>query len=153
MQDGILMPFSVFHHSSYVNYMYNFILCYQFYYASQVNNYFYYRILLWYTGSMKEKIDSYCGLSCEACEFKTKMNCGGCVATSGRPFWYSEGSTCAVAECFKEKQASAGSLSFCGECAGFPCKTLQEYSNDPEHGDTPRGARIERCKKLKKEYL
>jgi hypothetical protein len=98
---------------------------------------------------MKEEIDSYCGLSCEACEFKTKMNCGGCVATNGKPFWYSAGSTCAVAECVKGKQAAGGSLSFCGECSGFPCKTLQGYSDDPEHGDKPAGTRVERCKKLK----
>jgi hypothetical protein len=102
---------------------------------------------------MKEKIDSYCGLSCEACEFKTKMNCGGCIATDGKPFWYSSGSTCAVAECVKGKQASGGGLTFCGECAGFPCETLQRYSNDTEHGDTPAGARIERCRKLKAEKV
>jgi len=98
---------------------------------------------------MKEQIDSYCGLSCEACEFKTGKNCGGCAATSGKPFWYTGSCTCAVAECVKAKQQAGGSLTFCGECADFPCATLKAYSNDAGHGDTPPGARLERCMKLK----
>lgn len=89
---------------------------------------------------MKEKIDTYCGLSCETCEFKEKFNCGGCIATKGNPFHGS----CRVAQCAKSKNRR-----FCGECAEFPCELLQSYSNDEENGDKPKGARIERCKELK----
>ena len=31
----------------------------------------------------------------------------------------------------------------------IPCKLPTQYSCDPEHGDTPKGARIEQCKKWK----
>jgi hypothetical protein len=108
---------------------------------------------LWYTGSMKEKIDSYCGLSCEDCEFKTKMSCAGCIASEGMPFWADDENKCAAAECVKTKRQAGGGLTFCGECAAFPCQTLKDYSNDPEHGDKPAGARIDRCRKLKSEKV
>lgn len=51
---------------------------------------------------------------------------------------------CKIAECNKKRQ-----IRFCGECGDFPCDTLVQYSNDEEHGDNPKGARIERCKSLK----
>ena len=35
----------------------------------------------------------------------------------------------------------------CGECPDIPCELLTQYSCDPEHGDTPHGARIEQCKR------
>jgi len=35
----------------------------------------------------------------------------------------------------------------CGECPEFPCRLLQDFSSDPEHGDTPPGARIEQCRR------
>jgi hypothetical protein len=38
---------------------------------------------------------------------------------------------------------------FCGECEEFPCKLLNDYSCDPEHGDNPAGARIENCRKVR----
>lgn len=90
---------------------------------------------------MKEIIDTYCGLSCKECEYREKNNCKGCIATKGKPFH----GECKVAECAKNKR-----VGFCGECADFPCKTIEDYSNDEEHGDNPKGARIERCKQLKK---
>lgn len=81
---------------------------------------------------MGVRIDSYCGLSCENCEFREKMNCGGCIATGGRPFH----GHCDVAACAVGKKRP-----FCGDCAEFPCETLKAYSFDPVHGDN--GARIE----------
>ena len=33
------------------------------------------------------------------------------------------------------------------ECSDIPCELLMQYSCDPEHGDTPQGARIEQCKR------
>lgn len=89
---------------------------------------------------MKEVIDTYCGLSCATCDYKEASGCKGCIATEGHPF-YGE---CKIAECNKKKQ-----IRFCGECGDFPCDILVQYSNDEEHGDNPKGARIERCKNLK----
>ncbi len=88
---------------------------------------------------MKEKIETYCGLSCESCEFRVSMNCGGCIATQGKPFH----GKCDVAECAVSKKRG-----FCAECAEFPCELLKSYSYDTEHGDN--GARIERCAALKR---
>ena len=51
-----------------------------------------------------------------------------------------------MAQCCIEKK-----LSHCGVCAAFPCALLQQYSNDPEHGDTPPGARIEQCRRWAEE--
>ncbi len=82
-------------------------------------------------------VDSRCGLICATCEFREKTGCGGCIATNGHPFH----GECPVALCCQEK----GFL-HCGECLDFPCQLLQDYSSDPEHGDTPPGARIEQCK-------
>lgn len=90
--------------------------------------------------AIRAKIDTYCGLCCATCNFKETMNCGGCIATKGKPFH----GGCAVADC-----AVGKGKGFCGECPDFPCKLLESYSNDPEHGDTPPGARIENCTKTK----
>ena len=46
-----------------------------------------------------EGMDSYCGLCCETCEFRESMNCGGCIATGGKPFH----GACEIAECAKKK--------------------------------------------------
>ncbi|MDD4096377.1 MAG: DUF3795 domain-containing protein [Oscillospiraceae bacterium] len=86
----------------------------------------------------KPKITSYCGLDCDTCTFKEPCNCGGCVATKGKPFH----GHCDIAEC-----AVARGKSFCGDCEDSPCETLKRYAFDPEHGDN--GARIELCEKIK----
>lgn len=93
-------------------------------------------------------IDSYCGIDCSSCEFKVKGVCGGCIAASGRPFHMPEGKTCAVASCCREK-----GIRWCADCGDIPCERLKSFSNDPEHGDHPAGARIERLQTLKKELL
>ena len=85
-------------------------------------------------------IDAYCGLKCSECDYREANNCGGCIATLGKPF-YGE---CSIAEC-----AISKNIRFCGECAEFPCELLNQFSYDKEHGDN--GARIEHCKFLKAE--
>lgn len=83
-------------------------------------------------------IDSRCGLHCTGCEYKESCGCGGCIETMGHPFH----GECPVAACCQKK-----GITHCGQCPDIPCKLLTEYSCDPEHGDTPKGARIEQCKK------
>lgn len=96
------------------------------------------------------KVETYCGLSCTGCEFKEQFKCSSCTQMKGCPSWVTGESKCEIAECVKAKQAAGYGLEFCGECPDFPCSILQKYSNDPEHGDNPKGARIEHCKELKK---
>jgi len=74
---------------------------------------------------------SYCGLDCNACEYHAQTGCPGCQAAEGKLFW----GECAVAKCCMDMK-----LEHCGKCAQFPCKTLNEYSYHPEHGDN--GKRI-----------
>ncbi len=90
--------------------------------------------------ALRKKIDTYCGLSCEDCEYREKAGCKGCIATKGRPFH----GECAVASCAIEKKRG-----FCGECESFPCELLESYSNDEAHKDSPKGKRIQRCKEMK----
>jgi hypothetical protein len=87
---------------------------------------------------MTEKIDTRCGLCCADCEFVSSHGCGGCIATTGHAF-YGE---CPVAVCCQNR-----GFVHCGQCPEIPCELLTQYSCDSENGDTPPGARIERCKK------
>lgn len=82
-------------------------------------------------------VDSRCGLHCTGCEYKDSCGCGGCIETSGHPFH----GECPVAVCCQKR-----GFVHCGECPEIPCELLTQYSCDPEHGDTPHGARIEQCK-------
>lgn len=88
---------------------------------------------------MNAVIDTYCGLSCADCDYREKCGCMGCIASLGKPFH----GKCEVADCAIEK-----GVAFCGECGEFPCEILTRYSYDKEQGDN--GARIERCRQLKK---
>lgn len=82
-------------------------------------------------------VDSRCGLHCTGCEYKNSCGCIGCIESNGHPFH----GECSVALCCQNK-----GIVHCGECPELPCELLKEYSFDPEHGDTPAGARIEQCK-------
>ena len=73
----------------------------------------------------KEQI-AMCGAYCGACDWKEKTNCPGCKANKGEMFW----GRCAVATCCLEKE-----LAHCGLCPELPCSTLQEFFDNPEHGD------------------
>lgn len=88
------------------------------------------------------KVDSRCGLHCTGCEYKESCGCKGCIETDGHPFH----GECPVAVCCQNK-----GFTHCGECPEIPCELLTSYSCDPEHGDTPHGARIEQCKRWKEE--
>lgn len=81
---------------------------------------------------------SYCGLLCDGCEFKDKFHCDTCLLSCGVPFH----GKCPVATCCIEK-----GYSHCGMCPDMPCALLYRYScEDPEHGDKPKGARLEMLK-------
>ncbi len=87
-------------------------------------------------------VTTFCGLDCIRCGWKEPCNCQGCVATKGMAF-HCQSEPCPVAAC-----AMGREVSFCGECEEFPCKLLNDYSCDPEHGDNPAGARIENCRRI-----
>ncbi len=87
-------------------------------------------------------ITAYCGLECGDCELREACRCGGCTATQGYPF-YAENEPCPIAACAIQRGAA-----FCGECKDFPCELLTSFSNDEEHGDHPKGARIRHCREL-----
>ncbi len=88
-------------------------------------------------------VTTYCGLDCNNCAWKEPCQCNGCVATKGFPFHCKE-EACPVAACAINK-----GILFCGMCEEFPCQLLTDYSSDKEHGDTPPGARIEKCRVIK----
>lgn len=90
--------------------------------------------------AIQSRINTYCGLDCTSCQIGAQCGCGGCMATEGKPFH----GACALAKCALEKK-----VAFCGACPDFPCQLLESFSNDPEHGDRPKGARIENCAKTK----
>lgn len=83
-------------------------------------------------------VDSRCGLHCTGCTYKTTCGCGGCIETNGNPFH----GECPVAKFCQNK-----GFTHCGECPDIPCNLLNQYSCDPEQGDTPQGARIEQCRR------
>ena len=93
-------------------------------------------------------IDSYCGLDCSACESGKAGSCGGCVATGGKPFHMKGGETCPLAACCQKK-----GVRYCADCGDIPCESLKKFSSDPEHGDHPAGARIERLGRIKGDLL
>ena len=72
-----------------------------------------------------------CGIDCQACTYREQTGCPGCPATEGKLFW----GECALAKCCITKGHD-----HCGQCEDFPCAMLNEYANDPEHGD--QGERI-----------
>lgn len=86
----------------------------------------------------ENQVDSRCGLHCTGCEYKETSGCGGCIETNGHPFH----GECPVAVCCQNR-----GYRHCGQCPDLPCALLTQYSCDPEHGDTPQGARIEQCKR------
>lgn len=88
-------------------------------------------------------ITTYCGLDCAGCEWKEKARCGGCVDIGGLPF-HCQDEPCPIAAC-----AIGKAIPFCGMCEAYPCGLLNDYSCDPEHGDTPPGARIKACQMIR----
>ncbi len=80
-------------------------------------------------------IESRCGILCSQCEYKTQVNCEGCVNILS-PFW---GEGCSVKTCCESKE-----FKHCGQCPGFPCILLMQFAYDDQQGD--EGQRIEQCK-------
>ena len=81
-------------------------------------------------------VESRCGILCGECEYREKMNCGGCIHIE-KPFW---GDSCPVKSCCESK-----GLEHCGNCGDFPCNLLNQFAFDKDQGDD--GKRIEQCKK------
>lgn len=86
---------------------------------------------------MQETPIARCGIICSECSYKESMNCPGCIAKAGKPFW----GECAVATCCIGK-----SHDHCGQCADFPCGTLNEFAFHPTEGDN--GKRIENLRRV-----
>ena len=81
-------------------------------------------------------VESRCGILCNQCDYREKVNCEGCV-TITKPFW---GDACPVKSCCEEKEHK-----HCGECNNFPCDLLNQFAYNKEQGDD--GKRIEQCEK------
>lgn len=67
-----------------------------------------------------------CGAYCGTCEWKSQMNCPGCLTAKGDMFW----GACGVAKCVIAK-----GILHCGFCSELPCELLLQYCDNPEHGD------------------
>ena len=80
-------------------------------------------------------IESRCGIRCNECDWREKVNCAGCLHID-KPFW---GDSCDVKSCCEER-----GYDFCGQCPDFPCATLTEMSYADVEGDN--GRRIRTCK-------
>jgi hypothetical protein len=85
--------------------------------------------------------ESRCGVCCNSCERKKKVNCNGCLNMLV-PFW---GGSCGVKTCCEER-----GYNHCGECNIFPCDMLSNMGRDQGHDPLPK---IEQCKKWMKESL
>lgn len=85
-------------------------------------------------------VESRCGLKCSECQYKTQMNCEGCIVIS-KPFW---GDACPIKQCCEQKK-----LQYCGDCKLFPCDLLNSFAYDEKQGD--QGKRIEQCRLWKRE--
>lgn len=85
--------------------------------------------------TMDTQLIGMCGAYCGICEWKAITNCPGCQAAGGKMFW----GECVVARCAIDK-----GFQHCGTCPEVPCGTLQQYFDNPEHGDN--GERLENLK-------
>ncbi|MCR5685474.1 MAG: 4-alpha-glucanotransferase [Lachnospiraceae bacterium] len=85
------------------------------------------------------KVESRCGICCSECTLECEGRTKGCIGIS-KPFH----GDCEVKTCCESNK-----LDYCGDCDDFPCKLLEKYAFDPEHGDN--GKRIEQCKEWIKE--
>ena len=65
---------------------------------------------------------AYCGVSCESCPDYMNGVCPSCRKT----LW-EEGDECMPIACCREK-----GISFCGECAVFPCPDMKEFYRESE---------------------
>ncbi len=78
---------------------------------------------------------SRCGVCCNECERKEKVNCTGCINMK-KPFW---GGECGVKKCCEDK-----GLNHCGECSEFPCEMLSTMGVAEGFDPEPK---IQQCRK------
>ena len=69
----------------------------------------------------RERI-AFCGVDCAVCPDYTGGGCPGCRETE-----WPEGDACLPVACCREK-----GISFCGECAAFPCGEMKEFYIESE---------------------
>ncbi len=81
--------------------------------------------------------ESRCGVRCNSCERREKVNCKGCTNITV-PFW---GGKCGVKSCCEEKH-----LDHCGLCEVFPCDMLANMGKDMGYDPAPR---LQQCIKWK----
>lgn len=79
--------------------------------------------------------ESRCGVCCNNCERKEKVNCSGCINMK-KPFW---GGECEVKHCGEKKN-----YNHCGECTIFPCDMLSNMGVEEGFDPAPK---IEQCRK------
>lgn len=79
--------------------------------------------------------ESRCGVCCNSCKRKEKVNCTGCT-TMSTTFW---GGPCEVKSCCEAK-----GLTHCGICPDFPCDMLSDMGKDQGYDSAPR---LNQCKK------
>lgn len=87
----------------------------------------------------KKMFESRCGVCCNSCERREKVNCNGCINIE-KPFW---GGECGVKKCCEERE-----LNHCGKCSQFPCNMLS--SMGVEEGFDPE-PKINQCRKWAEE--
>lgn len=76
---------------------------------------------------------SRCGVECNSCARREKVNCKGCLEMEGS-FW---GGECQVKSCCESKK-----LDHCGVCSGFPCEMLAEMGVEEGFDPAPRLERL-----------
>lgn len=81
--------------------------------------------------------ESRCGVCCNTCERKEKVNCRGCLNME-QTFW---GGQCGVKSCCEDK-----GLSHCGECEQFPCEMEASMGKDMGFAPEPR---LAKCREWK----
>lgn len=73
--------------------------------------------------------ESRCGVCCNSCERRDKVNCQGCLNMK-MPFW---GGECSVKSCCERKN-----LDHCGNCPDFPCEILAKMGLEEGYDPAPR---------------
>ena len=81
--------------------------------------------------------ESRCGVRCNVCERKEKVDCKGCLLMV-KPFW---GGTCEVKVCCEKR-----GYAHCGMCPEFPCEMCANMGVEQGFDPAPRLKQLERWK-------
>lgn len=87
--------------------------------------------------------ESRCGVRCNSCERKERVNCKGCINMEA-PFW---GGVCQVKTCCETR-----GLNHCGECGAFPCAMLSTMGIEEGFDPAPKLAQCRKWVLEKGEY-